>query len=186
MTSEPPPTPAADIPTPGQSPLLAYVDALLATEAVETRPGLVKQRAFLELVVGESTYFLPLLDCREITRVPEIARVPESPESVRGMVSVRGKILPVMDTRVCLGLSPAAPSNKSRLVLVEAQKRIVALLVDRITGIAKVDETVIEQPRDPDPAYVAGYISHAGRSGPILSTTGLFTDGNGPRVAREG
>ena len=186
MTSDRLPASRADDSEPARSPLLAFVDALLENGGVEARPGLVKQRTFLELVVGEATYFLPLLDCREITRVPEIARVPESPPGVRGMVSVRGKILPVMDTRACLGLATTAASHKARLVLVEAQNRVVALLVDRITGIAKVDETAIEPRRDPDPAYIAGYVSYAGRSGPILSTMGLFANGNGPRVGREG
>jgi purine-binding chemotaxis protein CheW len=97
---------------------------------------------------------------REVIRVGEITRVPQAPPHVRGVTNLRGRILPVMELRTRLGLTPAIVSPRSRIVVVEVHDRVVGLLVDAVLQVAKVPgETVMPAPDEvlsPEADYIRG------------------------------
>lgn len=97
---------------------------------------------------------------REVIRVGEITRVPQAPPHVRGVTNLRGRILPVMELRTRMGLTPAVVSPRSRIVVVEVHDRVVGLLVDAVLQVAKVPaETVAPAPDEvlsPQSDYIRG------------------------------
>jgi purine-binding chemotaxis protein CheW len=94
---------------------------------------------------------IPILQCREIVRAPAITRVPEAPDHVRGVVNLRGRIIPAIDTRKCLGYESAPPTARSRLLVVDVAGRSFALLVDRIVRILKLAAADIAPPPENAP-----------------------------------
>jgi purine-binding chemotaxis protein CheW len=96
----------------------------------------------------DEEYGLPILQCREIVRISTITRVPEAPAHVRGVVNLRGHIVPAVDARRWFGLDLASPTPRSRLVVVEVGGRLFALIVDRVARILKLATTDIEPPRE--------------------------------------
>jgi purine-binding chemotaxis protein CheW len=159
--------------TPEPQSILAFVDTLLEKQSsVRELPSIVLH-SYIEIVLGDEVYLLPLSVCREVVRVGEITRVPESPRGVGGLVNIRGRIIPLLDLRVCLGTAPAPLTQQSRQVIVEISKRPLALLVDQVTGIIKLAETDQLPATGIDPECVLGRVSHVGIQKRILSVEKL-------------
>jgi purine-binding chemotaxis protein CheW len=125
-------------PSPPVEPLLAFADALLAEAPAVAPTAASELRQYVTFVLGEAEYALPILACREIVRLGSITRIPEAPERVRGVVNLRGHLVPALDTRHCLRLAPAPPTTRSRLLVVELSGRLFGLIVDRVARILKL------------------------------------------------
>jgi purine-binding chemotaxis protein CheW len=92
-----------------------------------------------------SEYAIPIHAVREILRVPRIGRVPHAPENVRGVINVRGQILPVIELRTRLGLEPLDPGSQARVLVVESGDRVAGLLVDRVRHVLRIPEDTLVQ-----------------------------------------
>jgi purine-binding chemotaxis protein CheW len=138
--------PAVAAPSPTDS-LLAFADSILA-RAPAPAP-VVEMQSFLTFSLCGEEFGLPLLRSREIVRVGEITRIPEAPPHVRGVLNLRGRVLPVVELRTRLGM-PAAPlTARSRVIVVEALGRLFGLLVDRVSRIVKIaDDSIQPAPRE--------------------------------------
>lgn len=127
-------------------PLLAFADALLASSQREPGQAAGEVQQYVTFFLRDDEIGIPILQCREIVRVVAITRVPEAPDHVRGVVNLRGRVLPAVDTRKCLGYESAPPTARSRLLVVEVAGRAFALLVDRISRILKLATADIVAP----------------------------------------
>ena len=85
---------------------------------------------------------------QEIRRVSEITVVPRAPEFVRGVINLRGRILPVVDLKKKLGLGEVAIGKASRIVVVRLRDRLLGLLVDGASQVLKVPVSRIEAAPD--------------------------------------
>ena len=124
--------------------LLAFADALLAKTPGEPGQKGLEIRQYVTFFLRDHEIGLPILQCREILRPSAITRVPEAPAYVRGIVNLRGRIVPAVDTRACLGFELAPLTARSRLLVVEVSARQFALVVDRISRIVKLETSDID------------------------------------------
>ena len=85
---------------------------------------------------------------QEIRRVSEITTVPRAPAFVRGVINLRGRILPVVDLKKKLGLGDVEIQKASRIVVVRLKERVLGLLVDGASQVLKVPMSRIEPPPD--------------------------------------
>ncbi len=111
----------------------------------------------LHLVVfrlGDEEYAVPIAVVREIVRVQDITRVPHAPEHIRGVMNLRGRILPVVEIRARLGLDPARLAPLSRVVVVEVEGRTLGLLVDAVAQVTRISDRLVTAP--PDEVRAAG------------------------------
>jgi len=76
------------------------------------------------------------------TDVTEIARVPGAKAWIKGLANVRGVLLPVIDLQACLGASPIAIKNKTRLLSISQSGISAGLLVDEVLGIKYFPEDI--------------------------------------------
>jgi purine-binding chemotaxis protein CheW len=139
--------------------LLGFADGL--KQAPDAAPlAREPELHLLTFLLGREEYGLPITRVREVIRVSEITRVPQAPDHVRGVTNLRGRILAVVEIRSRLGLEPATITPASRIVVVEAQGRVLGLLVDRVSQVTKVPgETVAPVPddvRSADADYLTG------------------------------
>ena len=81
---------------------------------------------------------------QEIIRVTEITPVPRAPEFIRGVINLRGRIIPVLDLKRKLGLGDVAQGRASRIVVVKVRERLIGLLVDGASQVLKVPLPSIE------------------------------------------
>lgn len=143
MSSEP------RAPAPGfaAAPLAVFADGLVQAGPTMQAPGEIRQ--YVTFLLRDEEFAIPILDCREILRPGTITRIPEAPVQVRGVVNLRGRIVPVVDIRLCLGFGAAPVTGKSRLIVVEIAGRFFALLVDRVARILKLPASQLVPPTQP-------------------------------------
>jgi purine-binding chemotaxis protein CheW len=90
---------------------------------------------------GEVHLGVPIDRVREIVLVPDIAPVPESGEVIRGIINLRGRILPVLDLGHRLGVSSAPRDRSGRIVVVEQDaQHLLGLLVDEASEVLRIPE----------------------------------------------
>ncbi|MGA1794472.1 MAG: chemotaxis protein CheW [bacterium] len=99
------------------------------------REGLTK---FVTFFLDAEEYALPVSQVREIKRVGEITRVPNAPQHIRGVMNLRGRIVPVLELKKRLQLGEAAIDMDSRIVVVEQGNRVLGLMVDRVSQVMNI------------------------------------------------
>ncbi|MCX8125174.1 MAG: chemotaxis protein CheW, partial [Spirochaetes bacterium] len=82
--------------------------------------------------LDEIEYGIDILSVHEILRIPEITRLPNTPEYIKGVINLRGNVIPVVDIRVRFGMQPVALTELSRIIVVEIGEKLVGLLVDNV------------------------------------------------------
>lgn len=144
--------PASDPSDPEQ--IARFVDAVASSDAAEPE----KQETTLQFItfsLDDELYALRVERVREVIRVQAITRVPQAPAHVRGVHNLRGAILPVLEVRTRLGLTPASLSPASRIVVAESRTKRIGLLVDGVHQVIRVPESSLEPP----PAEVKSRLS---------------------------
>jgi purine-binding chemotaxis protein CheW len=99
--------------------------------------------------LGNESFGLPVSNVQEILRAGSITRVPHAPHSVRGVANMRGRVLPVVDLRVRLGIEEGLLSPLSRILVVETKGRLIGLLVDAVQQVIRLNKKAM-QPPPPD------------------------------------
>jgi purine-binding chemotaxis protein CheW len=89
--------------------------------------------------VAGSEYALPYSEVLHMESFASATRVPGAPPYVAGLMQVRGRVLPVIDLRLRFGLEAQPVTSDSRVVVVQAGKRALALLADSVREVAKID-----------------------------------------------
>lgn len=126
---------------------------------------------YITFLLGAEEYAVAIERVREVLRCPPVTEVPRAPAHVRGVVSVRGEVVAVIDPRRRLGLpgSGDAPAT-SRLLVVEVGDGPVGLLVDAVSSVVRLRPGSIE----PCPQGIGGssqeFLAGIGREGERLFT----------------
>lgn len=126
--------------------LLAFADWVSEGQKARGAAEAVEERTYVAFRLEREEFGLPVGSVREVLRVGEVTRVPQAPPHIRGVMNVRGSILPVVEIRTRIGLPPLDPGPEARVVVLEVGERALGLLVDRVTRVAKVRVTEIEPP----------------------------------------
>ena len=113
------------------------------------------QRAAVEATEHLATFYLAreeygvdVKQVQEIRRVTEITAVPRAPEFVRGVINLRGRILPVLDLKRRLALGEVAMGRAARIVVVRVKDRLLGLLVDGASQVLKIPVSQVEPAPD--------------------------------------
>lgn len=89
--------------------------------------------------VGGLRLAVPVADVVEVVRGQRVVHVPHAPEAVLGILNLRGRIVPVLDARLRLGLEPRDPAASCAHVIVSDDDELVSLVVDREGDVVVVD-----------------------------------------------
>lgn len=92
----------------------------------------------------DETYGINVMQVQEVLRYSEIAPVPGAPTYVLGIINLRGNVVTVIDTRQRFGLPSAEITDKTRIVIIEADKQVVGILVDSVAEVVYLRESEIE------------------------------------------
>jgi len=118
---------------------------------------------FVLFRVGEPTYALPASAVLQMESFTGATRVPGAPSYVIGLVQVRGTVVPVVDLRDRFGLPPIEHSLDTRMIVVEASGRRVALLVDSAREVAQLDRESFRPPPDAVRAQSSRFVKAIGQ-----------------------
>lgn len=109
--------------------------------------GVVEERKqYIVVKVGDEQYGLDIFVVDNIVRMLKITRVPKSPEHYRGVINLRGEVVPVMSVRRKMGLDDDIIDNKSRIIVLRLEEQgLVGLLVDEVMQVITLAESEIER-----------------------------------------
>jgi purine-binding chemotaxis protein CheW len=92
-------------------------------------------KSLVGFVVGDVHYAVAIQRVREIANPLTLVALPKAPLAVSGVADYRGEVVPVIDLRVRFGLQSAAPTRRTKWIVVEIEGRFVALVVDAVTEV---------------------------------------------------
>ena len=122
---------------------------------------------YLTFVLGGSAYGLPILKVREIIRMQDITPIPRMPEYVRGVINLRGKIVPVIDLRMKFGL-PNATTNRTCIIVTHvtmgSTTKLMGLIVDALEEVFQIGAEDIEPAPDFGKGISTGYIQNMAKA----------------------
>lgn len=102
----------------------------------------------LTFFLGKEDYGIPILQVREIIGMMEITEVPKTPEYIKGVVNLRGKIIPIMDLRSKFGMESIEYTERTCIIVVEVNinetKRPMGIVVDMVSEVVDIEENEIE------------------------------------------
>lgn len=98
--------------------------------------------------LNESYFGVEIIKVQEIMRLQPITKLPTQTPYILGVINVRGKVVPVIDTRLKLAIDYQENTEDSRLLLVEKGDIPVGLLVDEVTEVLTIPEEQIETTKD--------------------------------------
>ncbi len=117
-------------------------------EAEDIRNAASSVNKFLTFDLGKETYGIDILQIREIIGITNITAVPQAPDYVRGVMNLRGKIIPVADLRRRLGFPSTQDTERTCIIVadVEGARIQVGLVVDAVSEVAQIAPSDVEAP----------------------------------------
>jgi purine-binding chemotaxis protein CheW len=94
--------------------------------------------------LDNETYGINVMRVQEVLRYTEIAPVPGAPSYVLGIINLRGNVVTVIDTRQRFGLNSGEISDNTRIVIIEADKQVVGIMVDSVAEVVYLRQSEIE------------------------------------------
>lgn len=128
---------------------------------------------FLTFMLGEEQYAVGILHIKEIIEYGSLATVPMMPDCVRGVINLRGAVVPVMDLSARFDRPPSVIGKRSCIVIVETEgeegddKQVLGMLVDAVNAVVEIAAADIEPPPSFGtrirPDFIAGMGKYNGR-----------------------
>jgi purine-binding chemotaxis protein CheW len=124
-------------------------------------------RELIAFRIGEQEFCVDIMSVREIRGWTPATVLPKSPTFVRGVINLRGAILPIVDLAARLGFAPPEPTVRHVIMVTQVGQQVVGLLVDAVSDILSVTDAAIQP--TPDVAsdmaktFVRGVLAIEGR-----------------------
>ncbi len=129
--------------------------------------------------VGDEVYGVDTSKVQEIIRMQAITHVPGAAPFVKGVINLRGRIIPVIELHQRFGLEARDPGRSSRIVVVETEGHVVGAVVDAVSEVLRIPTGCVEPPSPivtgPDSDYIRGIAKLEGRLITLLQLDRLLT-----------
>ncbi len=137
-------------------------------------------RELISFYIANQAFCIDIMAVREIRGWTSATPLPHAPSTSRGVINLRGAMLPIVDLGALLGLSASATTKQNVIIVVEASSQVVGLLVDGVSDILTLTNEMLH----PAPsiaagagtANIAGLVDIEGRLFTLLQLDALVTD----------
>lgn len=108
--------------------------------------------------LAQQDYAIPVASVREIIQMAPITSIPQTESYIRGVINLRGKIIPVIDLLARLGLGEATMSRESCVIVLDGPEGQVGTIVDQVQDVLELTQSEIEPPSETSShAFVSGF-----------------------------
>jgi len=108
------------------------------------------------------------VDIRKITTIVEksmsITRVPNTPDFIKGVINLRGEIIPVIDSRIKFGMPPVSYEEDARIIIIKLEDIIAGIIVEQVAEVIELNEENIENAANIGGSLSMDYISGIGKA----------------------
>ena len=135
-------------------------------------------REFIAFRIGDQEFTVNVMAVREIRGWTQATPMPHTPAYVKGVINLRGAVLPIVDLSLRLGMKPAEPTARHVIIVAQVRDRVVGLLVDAVSDILTVtDENIQPTPEiasDLERSFARGILAIESRMICVIELESLF------------
>jgi purine-binding chemotaxis protein CheW len=111
-------------------------------------PGIIETRQYLAFNLGEESFALDVANLREILEFTSVTKVPQTPKFMRGVINLRGSVVPVLDMRLKFNMSEVEKTVNTCIIVVEVslddEHAVIGALVDSVQEVFELEPEDIE------------------------------------------
>ncbi len=101
---------------------------------------------YLTFVLNEEEFGIEIRYVTEIIGIQKITGVPDMPDYIKGVINLRGKVIPAMDVRLRFGMEERSYDDRTCVVVICVEEQSVGLIVDRVSEVLDIPQGDIEPP----------------------------------------
>lgn len=135
---------------------------------------------YLTFSLADEKYGLEILKAREINGMMDITVVPKSPSHVRGVINLRGKVIPVVDLRRRFSLPEVEHTEETCIIVVDVGEKEMGVVVDKVEEVLDIaDENIEDTPAfgtNVDTTFILGMSKEDGQVTILLDITKVLGD----------
>ncbi|MBI4522672.1 MAG: purine-binding chemotaxis protein CheW [Deltaproteobacteria bacterium] len=105
-------------------------------------------RQYLTFTLGKEEYGVDILKVQEIKGYTAITPIPNTPPYIKGVMNLRGTIIPVVDLRLKLEMAEAEYNQFTVIIVVKVGTKVVGLVVDAVSDVLNIPKSDIQEPPD--------------------------------------
>jgi purine-binding chemotaxis protein CheW len=120
---------------------------------------------YLTFVLGTEVYGIDIQFVREIIGMQAITKVPDVPVFIKGVINLRGKVIPVMDVRRRFGMEERAYDDRTCIIVIHVSDWLVGLVVDTVSEVLDIPQSDIEPTPDAFGSRQDSFIAGMGKVG---------------------
>lgn len=152
--------------------LITNSNAVATTDSVSVQYIVVK--------IGNEQYGINIKYIDNIVRIQRITRVPKTQVYYKGVINLRGEIIPVMSIRLKLGLTEDVYADKARIIIVKVENATIGIIVDEVKEVVALEEADIEKitpdANDEISAFISSIGKHNGDLISLLDIVGIIVE----------
>ncbi|MNI43189.1 Chemotaxis protein CheW [compost metagenome] len=124
-----------------------------------------EEKKVIVFALGSEEYGVEVEKVRTIERMQPMTRVPKAPEFIKGVINLRGVVIPIIDLRARFGLNLVDYTDSTRIIIVSAGEYEVGLIVDSANDVIDLDTDNIDNPPEIIGGITAKYLDGIARVG---------------------
>lgn len=138
-------------------------------------------KQYIVVKLGTEQYGIDIQYVDNIVRMQNITRVPKAQSYFKGVINLRGEIIPVMSLRLKFGIEPDEITNATRIIIIKLEAQAtIGIIVDEVKEVVNLTEDEIDKPsyneNDEKAAYVFGVGKHAGGLISLMNIAGVIVE----------
>ena len=139
-------------------------DAAAPNSKPDDKPSQLRGGKFLSFFLGGEEFGIEILKVQEIMGLLPITRVPQTQRYLKGVINLRGKVIPVIDLRMKFGMPAVESTNETCIVVVHVHTVEVGVIVDKVSEVINIPDQDIEPAPSFGAAYSTDYILGIGKT----------------------
>jgi len=129
-------------------------------EALAEKKITEQEGKYLAFILNNETYGIEILRVREIIGLMDVTTVPQTPEYMKGVINLRGKVIPVIDLRLKFSMQEKEHTDETCVIVVEVNNTSIGIIVDSVSEVLEITRGEIEESphfgQDIDTSYIMG------------------------------
>lgn len=133
------------------------------TQGQGTQTSRSKSFQIVSFTVGKEEYGVHIEDVQEIVRMPSITRLPQTESFIKGVINLRGNVIPVIDMRERFGMEKTEYTGTTRVIVVKMEEKLVGMIVDTVSQVLELSQDDVSDPPEIIHGLSREYIEGIGR-----------------------
>ena len=114
--------------------------------------------------LDEEYYGFPIDNVISIEKPSQSTRIPNAPDYIKGVINLRGEVIPIIDLRKKLGMEPSELDKNSRIIIVSSDEIFAGLIVDTSSEVLEINKENIDKPPTDENNEYIDYINGIGKT----------------------